>query len=408
MRIHSLWALVAFGLLACSSDAPPDARIAKELTFADSPLVRMQNASLIAAGDGFTLAGYESGQVRWARVSRDGQLTQETGFVLPAPTLGPYFAVTKKTVPGDQLIAIALYPSSTVLNGYDLQAVVQDLGAVTAASPIVLATLPTATDKNTVRMTAGAAKSGNLGFVAWGIQVQGIPVQYLLLGADATSAGSGTAFGEWTSANTPAWDCLAPTNGASGLGFSITGPDSTFSGYTDWVTAEMDDAGAMSGEMIYGIPAQVADCRIVGAPTSTGGYTIAFEDKPGIGAAFYYPPAAGSDHGSITTHPIVISAASFGDPLNVPHVAWAAPAGDDITIGLARTSGPYVTRFTYQSVPHGSALMLRSVNGKTGPVSAWVGSDYVYVTYTDQVTGSGGATSVVRYFVKVDAPAKLL
>jgi hypothetical protein len=39
-------------------------------------------------------------------------------------------------------------------------------------------------------------------------------------------------------------------------------------------------------------------------------------------------------------------------------------------------------------------------------VSAWVGPDYVYVTYTDQIVGSASA-DVLRYFVKVEASAQL-
>jgi hypothetical protein len=408
MRIYGLWASVALGLVACSSDEPPNARIAQELTLTDSALVRMQNMSLMAAGDGFTMAGYENGQVRWARLSRDGVLSQETGFALAPPALGPYFAVAKKATPADQLIAIALYPSTTVSLGYDLEAVVQDVGAPTAAAPVVLATLPPGTDKTKVRIAAGAGKSGNLGFVAWGIQVQGYPIKYLLLGANGAPSGeAATAFGSWTSAAQPGWDCLAPTNGPSGLGFSIVGPDAQYTDLTDWVTNELDDAGTSTGEMLYGIPAQVSGCHILGAPTATGGYDIAFEDTPGIGASFYYPPPPGDDTGTINTHPIVLSAASFGDPMQVPHIAWVAPAGNDIAIGLSRASGPYVVRFTYQAVPRGSSLVLRSANGKTGPVSAWTGSDYTYVTYTDQVSGPAGATNVLRYFVKVDASVQL-
>jgi hypothetical protein len=259
-----------------------------------------------------------------------------------------------------------------------------------------------------VRIAAGAGKSGNLGFVAWGIQVQGYPIKYLLLGANGAPSGeAGTAFGSWTSAAQPGWDCLAPTNGPSGLGFSIVGPDAQYTDLTDWVTNELDDAGTSTGEMLYGIPAQVSGCHILGAPTATGGYDIAFEDTPGIGASFYYPPPPGDDTGTINTHPIVLSAASFGDPMQVPHIAWVAPAGNDIAIGLSRASGPYVVRFTYQAVPRGSSLVLRSANGKTGPVSAWTGSDYTYVTYTDQVSGPAGATNVLRYFVKVDASVQL-
>lgn len=408
MRIFGLWASVAIGLVACSSDEPPNARIVQELTLSDSALVRIPDVSLMAAGDGFTMAGYQDGQVRWARLSGDGVLSQETGFALSPPALGPFFAVAKKAAPADQLIAIGLYPSTTVSTGFDLQAVVQDLGAATAAAPVVLASLPPGTDKSKVRIAAGAGKAGNLGFVVWGIQVQGYPIRYLTLGPNAAPTGDpATAFGNWTSAGPSAWDCLAQTSGPSGLGFSILAPNAQYRDVTDWVTNDLDEAGVSTGEMPFNLPTQVAGCHIMGAPTATGGYDIAFENTPGIGAAFYYPPPPGSTRGNLNTHPIVLSAASFGDPMQVPHVAWVAPAGNDISIGLARTSGPYLVRFTYQAVPRGSSLVLRSASGKTGPVSAWTGSDYTFVTYTDQVSGSGGVTSLVRYFVKVDAAVQL-
>ncbi len=412
MCINRLWALAALGLFACSSDPPPDSKIVSEAALVVSPLTQIENASLIAAGDGFALAGYDnvSGQVRWARISKDGVLSHETGFGLPAPVLGPYFAVAGKTEPVDQLITLALYASATVTNGYDLQAIVQDLDAEIPAPAVVLATLPTQTDPKTVRITAGTAKSGNMGFVAWGTKVQGIPIQYLLLGADASKLGQpGTAFGNATSAANPLWDCLAPTNGPTGLGFSIANFYPSVTEYTEWDTVEMDETGAQQPEMSYAILARVTDCRIVGTPTAAGGYDIAFENTPGIGVAFYYPPGPAldggtADTGSVTTYNIAIPAGSFGSPLNAPHPAWAAPAGNDIAIGLSRLSGPEVTRFTYQAVPHGSTLFLRSANGDTGTVSAWVGPDLVYATYIDRVAASAGSTNILRYFAKIQAP----
>jgi hypothetical protein len=402
MRIHRLWALVAVGSLACGSDAPPGARIAAQRTLADSPLMRMQNVSLIAAGDGFTMAGFEGGQVRWARVSPSGDVTLETGFAMAAPAIGPYFAMTSKAAAADQLIALGLYPSTTVSGGYDLLAVVQDLGAGqdVIASPKVLASLPTGTDLTKVRLTAGSAKSGSRAFVAWGTQVQKIKVQYLLLGANATPTGdAGSSFGDRTDRDPPPWDCLMPSNNASGLGFGIIGTDLTDSKYTDYVTADMDDSGAMSGEMTYGFDSGggVTNCGLFGAPGPNGTYLMAFDDEPGIGAAFYYPPAPGATNGTLMPYKVLISANTFGDPSHTPHVAWVSPAGNDILIGLARTAGPYVVRYTYQAVPHGSALLLPSALGKTGPVSASVGSDHTYVTYTD-----AASTGTVRYLVSVD------
>ena len=49
--------LLAFASLGCSSDSTPGADVAMDVTLADSPLARMQNVSLIRAGDSFTLAG---------------------------------------------------------------------------------------------------------------------------------------------------------------------------------------------------------------------------------------------------------------------------------------------------------------------------------------------------------------
>lgn len=409
MRIRALWASVLFGLLACSSNQPPVARVASQLTFAATPLVTMANVSLIAAGGGFTMAGYEGGTVRWGRVSLDGVLSLETAFPLAQPVLGPFFAVAQKAAPADQLITLVVVPSATVSGGYDLQAIVQGAGAAAPASPVVLASLQAGTDPSKIRVAAGGAKSGATGFVAWGVQNQNQPVQYLVLGADATVATRGTAFDRWA-ATGMAWDCLAPTNGTTGLGFSIVGPDlsSPGLGFTAWTTAELDESGAMSpGELSYSFQADIADCNILGSPAANGGYDIAFSDSSGIGGAFYYPPPPGVPDGTVMPYPILLSANSFGDLLNVPTVAWAAPAGNDMMIGLARRSAPYAVRFTYQAVPHGSALVLPSANGNTGPVAAWVGPDFVYVTYSDQVVGPSGGVTVARYFVKIEAAAQL-
>jgi hypothetical protein len=90
----------------------------------------------------------------------------------------------------------------------------------------------------------------------------------------------------------------------------------------------------------------------------------------------------------------------------MPHPAWASPAGGgDISIGLARAAGPQVVRYTYNAIPHGSPLTLRSEKGQTGPVASWVGPDAVYVTYTDQAKTS--SPSVKRYFMRLESPATL-
>src|ERR1035437_961991 len=103
------------GLLACSSDAPPGASTAKDVNLTDSALARLSKVSLLRAGDSFTLAGYDNGLVRWGRLTLDGVLTEQAAFALPVTLVGPapVFAATKRTTPGDQLVAIALTTSTT-------------------------------------------------------------------------------------------------------------------------------------------------------------------------------------------------------------------------------------------------------------------------------------------------------
>jgi hypothetical protein len=395
---------VVCAFFGCSSDAPPGASVALEVTLPDSPLARMQNATLLRAGDSFTLAGYENGQVRWGRLSLAGSLSGETGFALDPPVLGPKFATTMKAAPGDQLIAISV-TNSTTPGSYDLTAVVQTLGDATAAAPVVLYSFPTGTDPKLVQFTAGAAVTGNMGFVAWGTQVDGVPIQYLALSADAAHAATpGTALGPDTSIEASSWDCLLTTNGSTGLGFSVIYSLKTLP-YSDWHVAELDESGGLT-EMSYGLLAQPTECEIVGSPTAKGGYDIAFKDSKGIGFATYTPSIDPSQSGNVTTYEVAMSPQSFGNPLQQPAPVYAAAAGSDITIGLSRASGHLVTRFTFDAVPHGSRLSLRTQSGQAGPLSAWVGSDYVYVTYADQVSASG-TTTTKRYFTKIESPAKL-
>jgi hypothetical protein len=398
-------------LVGCGSDAPPGASVAVDKTLpSDSLLAQVQNVSLIRAGDGFTLAGYDNGQVRWGRLALDGTLTQETSFAMAQPAVGPVFAATKKTTPGDQLVTLAFVNSATVSQGYDLTATVQTVGAAAPAAPVALATLPAGTDPRTVQLAAGAAASGNIGYVAWGIRVTGIPISYLLLPADANTAVTPSTFlGEPIPADVPAWDCLAPQGRSTGFSFGAVTPNPSFV-TSDFRTVEVDESG-LAILMTYQLTVQITNCRIVGAPTPAGNYFMAFQGAlngtTAIDFATYYPPLdPKSGTGTVTTQPSVLPSALFGGPLSMPRPAWVSSAGGDVVIGLERKSGPEVVRFTYNAVPHGSTLKLRSVNGNAGPVAAWVGDDAVYATYTDQVK-SGSTTATNRYFMRIDSPASL-
>jgi hypothetical protein len=410
MKIRS-GAWLALVVVGCGSDAPPGATASVDKTLTDSPLAQTQNVSLIRAGDSFTLAGYESGQVRWGRLALDGTLTNETSFAMAQPAVGPVFAATKKTIPGDQLVALAFVNSATVTEGYDLVATVHTVDVATPAAPVVLATLPAGTDPSTVQLAAGAAASGNLGYVAWGIRVPGIPISYLTLPADAlTTATPSTFLGADVPANVPAWDCLAPQGHATGFSFGAVTPNPNLV-TSDFNTVEVAENGD-TVIMAYQLTVEVMNCQIVGAPTPADSYFMAFQGiengSTAIDFATYYPPPANDpgQNGTVTTQHPVLPSALFGGPLGMPKPAWASWAGGDVVIGLSRKSGPEVVRYTYNAVPHGSTLKLRSVNGNAGPVAAWVGADAVYVTYTDMVK-SGSTTTAKRYFMRIDSPAAL-
>lgn len=411
----SIFFALALALAACGSDAPLGATAAKDVNLADTPLSRVPQASLLRAGDSFTLAAYEAGQVRWGRVTVDGVLAEQAGFALPVSPLqggpAPVFAATKRTRPGDQLIAIVLTTSATA-GAYDLVAVVQTVDEIRAAAPVVLATLPAGTDPKTVQLAAGAATSGNLGFVAWGTRVPGVTVKYLLLPADSiTTAEPAKVFDDTTPGSVPAWDCLKTTNGSTGLGFSVVYPDSeNRQGDSDFEASEIDEGGNLN-RMPYQLTVAVTNCRIVGSPSADGSYVMAFETATAIDAATYLPirsfdsgPAVG---GTVDTIDPLMSDATFDGPLNKPIPLWVSSPGGDISIGLQRSGPPRVVRFNYNGAPHGSTLTLRSDHGVTGPAASWVGPDAVYVTYTDEVRGGDGGAGVRRYFMRIDSPSSL-
>ncbi|MBN2576922.1 MAG: hypothetical protein JXP73_20330 [Deltaproteobacteria bacterium] len=412
MRKTSRRLLVALALAGCGSDAPYGAVVTTDVTFPEtSQLARLQEVSLVRAGDGFVLAGYENGLVRWARVALDGTVAQETSFAMAQPLAGPVFAATMKSSPGDQLVAIALVAATPPATGFHLSATVHTLGTAAPAAPVVLdtqGTITSDTDPSTFRLAAGAAVNGTTGYVAWGTRVKGKPVYYTLLPADAITTAAPTPFLDApVPANVPEWDCLSAQNHPTGFSFGVVTPGSSGTN-SDFQTAEIDESG-LTTYMAYPLDAQVMDCLIKGSPVDASTYFIAFEgvkqDSIAIDFATYDQPNPDQD-GTVTTYHPVLPAALFGGPLDMPRPAWVSSAGGDVVIGLSRAAGPQVVRYTYNAVPHGSTLPLRSANGQAGPVAAWVGGDAVYATYTDQVK-TGSATVAKRYFMRIETPASL-
>ena len=382
------------GVLGCNSDPPPGAAVTQDVTLPGSSLTGMQKVSLIRAGDGFILAGYEGGWVRWGHLSLTGVLVEEPGFALAQPVVGPVFGATKKTVAGDQLIAFVV--TNNVTGTYDVSAMVQTTDAPTT---VHLAALPGGTDPKAVQIAAGAATTGNVGIAAWGVRGRDKSPNYLLLPADALTTATPS-----TMDAVPNWDCLATSNCASGLGFSVVAPDTQDLTRSDFDTIEINEATGESTFMLYQFTKTVANCQVVGSPAPKGSYVMALQTSNAIDFAMYFPSLDPSKSGIVDTTDPVLSASTFGDPLNMPHPAWVSPAaGGDISFGLAHTAGIQVFRFTYNGIPHGSPLTLRSEKGQTSPVASWVGPDAVYVTYADQT--KSGTPAVKRYFMRIESPA---
>ena len=348
------------------------------------------------------LAGYENGQIGWGSLSLDGKLTHETDFTLTLPLVGPapVFAATKKNAPGDEFVAIVITNSATESGRYDLQAIVQTLGDPAPAAPVLLDTLPVGADPTTVQIVAGAEATGDLGFVAWGIPGFGSGVYYRLIPADPTLATT-LQLSDYLD-----WQCLTAANSTTGLSFGVVNPltDATHTyDFSNFNVIDINESGGVGG-MPYGLTVKVANCRVVGSPTPEGDYYIAFQSSSAIGFTTYHPDPTDPTTGTLTPENLALPAAIFGGPLNTPSPAWVTSAGIDVSIGLSRTAGPQVFRFTYNGVPHGGTLTLRSAKGQTGPVAASVASDVVFVTYADQVNGS---PSVKRYFMSIESPATL-
>jgi hypothetical protein len=184
-----------------------------------------------------------------------------------------------------------------------------------------------------------------------------------------------------------------------------------------WRRLKINDDGSIAANDEIDLDSlAVSDGRITSTATSDG-YLVAWQDNAANGGTSFAaltepPPDAGPEAtANVVTHPVLASAL-YGGYASMPKLAWAAPAGFDVSIGLARSQGPEVVRFNAFADPVGRALFLPSVSGRTGPVSSWVGSDAVYVTYLDMAGSYSRPDAAVpagsqRLLVTVVSPAEL-
>jgi hypothetical protein len=425
----SVTALTSLWWAGCGSDAPLCAQVGQQIPLdGTSRLALTRDTALVRAGDGFVLAGLDGSTVRWGQLSGSGEITGESAFDLPeqpattagGQSLGPLFAVTSKTVPGDQLVVVMGVLQAGTTDNYEIHVGVHDLGSTVPPVMQTLGVQAAAPTSGPIRLVAGSSPSGTRALVLWGVEGQLAPIRYQMLGADGVLVGNqGTIDDDPDPNNIPQWSCLDTTqNNAANLAITLVeAPGQSHPTQYAWRHFKINDDGSITGiDEIDLDSLNVSDCRILSTATSDG-YLVAWQDNTARGGTSFAiltapPPDADPDTpGNVTTNPLLASAL-YGGYSNMPKLAWIAPAGYEFTLGLARPQGPEVVRFDVVADPIGKALFLPSVSGNTGPVSAWVGSDAVYVTYLDIAGSSRQADAAVsagsqRLLVTVLSPADL-
>jgi hypothetical protein len=427
----SIIVLTSLWWAGCGSDAPLCAQVGQQIPLTASPLSLTRDTALVRAGDGFVLAGLDGSTVRWGRLSSDGQISGESAFDLPeqpattagGQSLGPFFAVTSKTVPGDQLVVVMGVLQAGTTDNYEIHVGVQDSGSPAAPVMQNLGAQAAAPTSGPIRLVAGSSPSGTRALVLWGVEGQLAPIHFQMLGADGALVGNqGTIEDDPDPNNIPPWSCLDTTqNNAANLAITLVEAPGqhgqNHEGKYAWRHFKINDDGAITGiDEIDLDSLNVSDCRILSTATSDG-YLLGWQDNTAAGGTSFAvltapPPDAGLDiSGNVTTKPLLASAL-YGGYSSMPKLVWIAPAGFEFTLGLARPQGPEVVRFNDVADPRGRALYLPSASGNTGPVSAWVGSDAVYATYLDIAGSSRQADAAVpagsqRLLVTVLSPANL-
>ena len=183
-----------------------------------------------------------------------------------------------------------------------------------------------------------------------------------------------------------------------------------------WRRFQISDDGSISGEAQIGPDSfQVSDGRIVSTPTSDG-YLLAWQNNTTNGGTYFAsltppPPDAGPDAtDNVTSHSVLASARPMAAIRACPSWAGSPRLGTSSPSGWQGRGGRGRTIRRLRR-PQGRALYLPSVSGNTGPVSAWVGNDAVYVTYLDMPGSSTPGDAAVptgnqRYLVTVLSPAE--
>lgn len=378
-------------LSSCGEDEPVKCRFTESRELPEGLATSLSGAKLLAANGNFVLAGIDGTTVQWVPVSANGELSAASTFVLTEPTaLAPQLALTGRTTPGDQLVAV--YGTANAEGQLTLRAVTQVAGEA-AAAPVTVATLPRGLASGDVRLAVGSTRTGSRALVAFGLASQpGTKLQTLVLGANAAPVGPALEFPP----GVPSWQCLQflPSR-------------------TDWVLSWVEvpptgnakiviqEGSASNGALTrynVGLGTNDVGCPVMGP--SSRGYVMSWQTKTGTWVLDYETNATG------VIPEFVAGTIRFGGPEQQPPVSGVASMGLRSAVTFGVKEGPEVWLFDIFGAREGRELKLPSSVGSVGLVSTWPVDDAFFVTYREGVPASSGPSEGPRRFMKVDCPAE--
>ena len=335
--------LAGAALSSCGDDPAPGCRVSRIIDLPSTALTKLADVRMDRAGPGFVLIATDDKKdnVRFAVLAESGELGPEAAAVIPARTLGPFFAATSKAAPGDRLLVVYGVASTTTAGATALQILTLDAGATTAgaAKPLLdpdgkEIVIPAGTSAAQVAM--GTATSGKAAMIAWGQGTQATGPNILLLGADGASRPPGAAM----AAGPVPWDCLAIGPSRSDFGLSRVVRPTAPGGRPTWTFAEFKDDGSITYTLAVDSSTPEMGCPTV-APGSKG-YTIAWQNTHGT----YFSDVDVTRERVFVASDIVRGAVRFGGPDRQPRVACVAAMGKDFSIAYDTSTGPLVDRFS--------------------------------------------------------------
>jgi hypothetical protein len=351
--------------------------------------------------DGFVLIGVEGDEVRWAPLATDGTLGTESKLTVPTRSLRaqPWFGVTGRNAPGDQLVVAYVAPKPGATNQLQIMTISQVSGGAPSA-PTPLVDLPAGVDPNIIRLAMSSSSTGQRAVLTWGYEGQDASPSILLLRGDGQPIAPAAPLYE--AGGAPRWKCLSVDASRTDFSISVleTPPDGR---KPSWRSLELRDDGSRDLQVTIGLDVVPTTCP-VSAPTP-GGYVIAYQNDNGTFFSDFNVDKI------VLNSEIVVGVLTFGGAAKQPKLACVAPMGAEYSLLFDRASGPFAWRFDAFGSLQGSPLHLPSTAGRVGPASAWPGQNFFHTTYLDQKPASAGgptdgnSSGNSRYLVRVDCPA---